>query len=202
MSSIGNTEKKAEGEALAGYKLPEGGVLRVAVSGRSGCGNTTVSRLLADTLGIRLINYTFRNIAAEEGVPLEAIVERAKADFSYDKLVDTRQVEMARAGSCVLGSRLAIWMLPEADLKVYLEASLAARSARIQKREGGALEEVTRFTETRDAEDSRRYKELYGIDNGEYSFADLIIDTERHLPAEIAKIILDALAEKGMIAFS
>jgi cytidylate kinase len=30
--------------------------LRIAVSGKSGCGNTTVSRLLSQRLGIRLIN--------------------------------------------------------------------------------------------------------------------------------------------------
>ena len=176
-----------------------GRVLRVAISGRSGCGNTTVSRILADALNVKLINYTFRNIAAEEGVPFETIVEKAKTDFSYDRIVDTKQVEMARAQSCVLGSRLAIWMLPEADLKVYLSASLAARSARIQKREGGSLEEVQRFTEMRDAEDSRRYMELYGIDNTDYSAADLIIDTEKHLPQEIAGIILEALLKRGLI---
>ena len=202
MSSIGNKEKEAQCEGLLGYKLPEGKALRIAISGRSGCGNTTVSRILADALGIRLINYTFRNIAAESGIPFEEIVEKAKTDFSYDKIVDTRQVEMAREGSCVLGSRLAIWMLPEADMKVYLLASIDERARRIQKREGGSLEEVMRFTEARDANDSRRYKELYSIDNGDYSFADLIIDTEKHTPEEIARIVLDALVEKGVVAVS
>ena len=200
--SNANQQKDVAAAGLKGYKLREGCALRIAISGRSGCGNTTVSRLLAGTLGIRLINYTFRNIAQEEGVPLEAIVEKAKTDASFDKLVDTRQVEMAREGSCVLGSRLAIWMLPEADIKVYLLASLDERSRRIQKREGGTLEEVMSYTEMRDAEDSRRYKELYNIDNGDYSFADLVIDTEKHPPEEIAKIVLEALAEKGKLVGS
>ena len=132
-------------------------------------------------------------------MPLEEIVEKAKTDFSYDKLVDTRQVEMAREGSCVLGSRLAIWMLPEADIKVYLLASLPARSKRIQRREGGSLEDVMSFTSMRDDEDTRRYKELYSIDNTDYSIADIIVDTEAHSPEEIAKIVLDALVEKGMV---
>ena len=200
--SNANQKEKADGPELEGYSLREEGDVRIAISGRSGCGNTTVSRLLADTLGIRLINYTFRNIAAEKGAPLEEIVEKAKTDFSYDKIVDTRQVEMAREGSCVLGSRLAIWMLPEADLKVYLLASIDERSRRIQKREGGALDAVMRFTEMRDAEDTRRYKELYSIDNTDYSIADLIIDTEKHGPEQIAKIILDALVERGLVEVS
>ena len=202
MSNANQKKEDAAAAQLKGYKICGDRPVRIAISGRSGCGNTTVSRLLADTLVIRLINYTFRNIAAEKGVPLEEIVEKAKADFSYDKIVDTRQVEMAREGSCVLGSRLAIWMLPEADIKVYLLASLAARSRRIQRREGGALQDVMSYTEMRDAEDSRRYKELYSIDNTDYSIADLIVDTEAHSPEQIAKIILDALKQKGLVEFS
>ena len=202
MNNVDQKKEEAAAAQLKGYKLIEGRQVRIAISGRSGCGNTTVSRLIADTLVIRLINYTFRNIAAEAGVPLEEIVEKAKTDFSYDKLVDTRQVEMAREDSCVLGSRLAIWMLPEADIKVYLLASLPARSKRIQRREGGSLEDVMSFTSMRDDEDTRRYKELYSIDNTDYSIADIIVDTEKHSPEQIAKIVLDVLAEKGKIVDS
>lgn len=181
------------------YKIPAGKELRIAISGSSGCGNTTVSRMLADILNIKLINYTFRNIAGERGIPLKTIIENAKTDFSYDKIVDTTQVELARKSSCVLGSRLAIWMLPEADLKVYLSASSEVRAARIQKREGGDLEEIRRFTEMRDAEDTRRYKELYRIDNRDFSVADIVIDTEKMNPEEIAAEILRNLEEKGLV---
>ena len=44
--------------------------IRVAISGKSGCGNTTVSGMLAKTLGVTLINYTFRQLAAEKGMTL------------------------------------------------------------------------------------------------------------------------------------
>ena len=43
--------------------------IKIAVSGKSGCGNSTVSRLLADKLGLKLINYTFHNMAEEAGIP-------------------------------------------------------------------------------------------------------------------------------------
>ena len=97
--------------------------LRIAISGKSGCGNTTVSGLLAETLGVTLINYTFRQLAAEKGMTLAEVIEAAKTDDSYDKYVDKHQIELALAEPCVLGSRLAVWMLKEADLKVYLFAS-------------------------------------------------------------------------------
>lgn len=51
---------------MKNYAIPEGKELRIAISGRSGCGNTTVSTLLAQKLGVKLINFTFRQLAAEK----------------------------------------------------------------------------------------------------------------------------------------
>ncbi len=181
------------------YYIPEGKEARIAISGRSGCGNTTVSRILAEKLDIAFINYTFRALASEMRIPLEEIIEKAKTDFTYDRMVDEKQVEIARRSSCVLGSRLAIWMLPEADLKVYLEASAETRARRIMNREGGILEDIMNFTAMRDKEDTRRYRELYDIDNTDYAHADLVIDTEKSLPETIVEIILGELEKRELV---
>ena len=118
---------------------------------------------------------------------------------SFDIAVDTRQVEMAKADSCVLGSRLAIWMLKEADIKVYLYASDEVRAKRILNREGGSLEEIASFTRMRDEQDSARYKKLYDIDNNDYSFVDLEIDTSLYNPEEIVEQIISFLVEKNLL---
>ncbi len=175
--------------------------LRVAISGKSGCGNTTVSTLLSQKLGVKLINYTFRQLAAEKNMTLAQVIEAAKNDDSYDKYVDKHQVELALEESCVLGSRLAIWMLKDADLKVYLFASDETRAGRVFHREGGDLQQIKDFTAMRDREDTGRYKEFYGIDNNDYSFVDIVIDVNDKTPDEIVQIILDKLAEKKLIQF-
>ena len=180
------------------YKL--NGELRVAISGKSGCGNTTVSGLLSKTLGIKLINYTFRQLAEEKGMTLAQVIEAAKSDDSYDKYVDKHQVELSMQESCVLGSRLAIWMLKDADLKVYLYASDETRANRVFNREGGDIEQIKSFTSMRDSEDTRRYKEFYNIDNNDYDFVDLFIDVNTKTPEEIVQDILDKLVEKGLIS--
>lgn len=167
--------------------------VRVAISGKSGCGNTTVSTLLAEKLGVKLINYTFRQLAAEKGLTLAQVIENARTDDSYDIFVDNHQVELARAEPCVLGSRLAIWMLKEADLKVYLFASDETRAKRILNREGGDLQKIKDFTAMRDSEDTRRYKKIYNIDNNDYSFSDLIIDTAKFNPEQIVELIIAEL---------
>ena len=173
--------------------------LRIAISGKSGCGNTTVSGLLAQKLGIKLINYTFRQLAQEKGMTLKEVIDAAKNDDSFDKYVDKHQVELALEQPCVLGSRLAIWMLKEADLKVYLYASDETRAQRIFNREGGSLEEIKSFTAMRDREDTGRYKEFYGIDNNDYSFVDLFIDTGKYNPEQIVDLIKDELKKRKLI---
>jgi CMP/dCMP kinase len=165
--------------------------IKIAISGRSGCGNTTVSKMTADALNLRCINFTFRNLAQERGLELKRVLELAENDESWDREVDTRQVTLAREnGGCVLGSRLAIWMLKEADVKVYLYASAQIRAGRIVNREGGKLEEVAAFTEKRDRQDHGRYLSLYNIDTDDYSFADLVIDTGKLAPREITDLIV------------
>ncbi|MDR2483441.1 MAG: cytidylate kinase family protein, partial [Treponema sp.] len=142
-----------------------GAGLRIAVSGKSGCGNTTVSALAAQGLGLRFINFTFRTLAGEQGMSLNEVLAAAAKDDFWDREVDRRQVALAREdGGCVLGSRLAIWMLQEAGLKVYLRASPLTRARRILNREGGDLEAVAAFTAERDRQDRERYLRIYGID--------------------------------------
>lgn len=166
--------------------------VRIAISGKSGCGNTTVSKLAAEKLGLRFINFTFRSLAQERGISLEEVLALAAADDAWDREVDRRQVAMAlEDGGCVLGSRLAIWMLREADLKVYLKAGPLVRARRILRREGGDLEAQAAFTAERDRQDRERYLRLYGIDNDDYGFADLIIDTDEVSPQEIAAMIIE-----------
>jgi cytidylate kinase len=171
--------------------------VRIAVSGKSGCGNTTVSRLVAETLGLRFINFTFRSLAAERGISLEEVLAQAEQDDSWDQEVDSRQVELARKeGGCVLGSRLAIWMLEEADLKVYLKAKPETRVKRILNREGGNPGDVADFTEKRDKHDRDRYIRIYKIDNDKYDFADLVIDTDDLSPEAIAELIVNKIGPR------
>jgi cytidylate kinase len=170
--------------------------IKIAISGKSGCGNSSVSRIVAERMGLKLINYTFHDMADEEGMEFEEFCRLAEQDSSYDKKLDRRQVELCREGDCVLGSRLAIWLIEDADLRVYLYASLKNRAQRIAEREGGSLEEKKQKTMRRDQRDHDRYLRLYGIDNDDYAFADLIIDTDELDQYQTAERIIDEVERK------
>ena len=168
--------------------------MRIAISGKSGCGNTTVSTMLAKRLGYDLVNFTFRQMAQERGMDFWDFCALAEKDDNIDKELDQRQVQMAmEKANCILGSRLAIWMLKDADFKVYLKASDEERARRITKREGGSYEQRLKQTQARDGHDSARYKRIYGIDNDDTSSADLVIDTEGRTPESIVDEIVKAI---------
>jgi cytidylate kinase len=173
--------------------------LRIAISGLSGCGNTTLSRLLADRLGLKCINYTFRNLAQEKGISFEEMCALAQEDDQWDIYLDRHQVEMARKESCVLASRLAIWFLREADCKIYLYASPEVRFKRIAHREGKALEEVARITQERDERDVRRYRRLYNVDLLDLEPADLILNTDLKSSDVLVEEILVYLGQKDLV---
>ena len=166
--------------------------MKIAISGKSGCGNSTVSRIVAKRLGYKLVNYTFHSIAQEIGVSFDEMCEMAEEDDKWDLYVDERQVEMASEGDTVLGSRLAIWVLEDADFRVYLDARMEVRSTRIQKREGGELDQISAKTTKRDQRDHDRYLRLYEIDNNNFKFVDLVVDTEDMTPEEIADVIIES----------
>ena len=172
--------------------------MRIAISSKSGCGNTTVSTLLSEKLGYPMVNFTFRQMAQERGVDFWTFCRMAEDDYDIDRELDRRQVEMAmEQKDCILASRLAIWMLKEADLKVSLTATAETRAKRIYTREGGSLEERYKETVRRDENDTNRYKTIYGIDNSKpEECADLIIATDDKTPEEIVSLIIKEVEKK------
>ncbi len=166
---------------------------RIAISGKSGCGNSSVTRIVGEKLGLRVINYTFHDMALEKGISFEEMCELAERDDRYDQDLDRKQVELAAAPGCVLGSRLAIWLLPDADLKVYLDGTPQIRAARIARREGTDYADTLERTVERDRRDRQRYLRLYSIDIDRFEDADLIIDTALGDQMYVAQRVIEAL---------
>ena len=175
------------------------GRLVITISGKSGCGNSTVSRLVAERLGLRLINFTLRDLARERGLSFEQLWELAEYDQSVDHDLDHRLVELAAEGGCVVGTRLAIWLLDEQDLSVYLEASQQTRAARIASREAISYRAALAATGKRDRRDRRRYLRLYDIDIDDAAQADCVVDTEDLDQHAVVGKILEALRSRNLL---
>lgn len=171
----------------------------IAISGKSGCGNTSVSEKLSKKIKFKHVNYTFKQLADELNLSFDELLQLSKSNTKYDKILDTKQVAMASGGNSVIGSRLAIWLMKEKAFTVYLNASQETRVKRIMAREGDSYNKTLKYTNNRDLQDAERFKKLYGININNYSFADLIIDVDLLSITEIVDIIITKFNEYNFV---
>jgi cytidylate kinase len=164
----------------------------IAIAGPIGVGKSTVAEGLARALGYRVISggEVFRDLARERGISVTEVNRLAERDPGLDRELDRRQAELARAGDCVVESRLAGWMV-EADLKVWLRAPLDVRAARVARREGLGADAARADLIERERSEWARYKASYNIDIDDLGPYHLVIDTTLWT----AEVIVEALSD-------
>jgi CMP/dCMP kinase len=168
--------------------------MRIAISGHSGCGNTTATTNIGQSLDLKIMNYTFRDLAKELGMTFDELHKEAPDNFIFDYLTDLKCIRAALHQKIVLGTRLASWLM-EADLRIWLHASLEARAFRINKREtekNSSYEQVLYKTLKRDEQNRKRYLMLYGIDINDHSDFDMTINTEKLTASQVSGLIQSA----------
>lgn len=173
----------------------------ITISGLPGSGKTTVARLVARDLGLEHVyaGNIFRQQAEAQGLRLEEYLRRAENDPSIDRDLDRQMEARALQGQAVLEGRLAAFMADRAGavaLKVFLDASEAVRAARISGREGGGAAERLREIQAREASDRGRYREIYGVDYHDLARYDLVMETDRRAPEEIAEAIVERARQR------
>jgi len=170
--------------------------LVITISGLIGSGKTTVAKALAEKLKLRHVQagMVFREMAKERGMSLQEFSKLAEKDKSFDRLVDERQKELAKQGNVVIDGRLSGWLI-DADLKIWLKASLDERAKRVAKRENKDYETALKETRERERSELKRYKEIYGIDLNDLSPYDFVINTELW-SAEVIVETIKNLVEK------
>jgi cytidylate kinase len=111
------------------------------------------------------MQYGYRDLAKEWGKTFEEVQKEVEKNEKIDYLVDRKLFELSKSSKdWVIGSRLACWIVESAHLRVWLHASPGVRAKRISKRDGSEEVQTVEYTEWRDASNTRRYFERYGID--------------------------------------
>jgi cytidylate kinase len=164
----------------------------ITVSGPAGSGKSTFADALADALGYEHVSGgdIFRSMADDRGLSLVEFNRLAEDDDAVDRELDRRLREIARDRErVVLESRLAGWMAGDyADLRLWLDAPLEVRVARVADREDKPLERARQETTERAASEAKRYREYYGIDIEDRSIYDLAVNTARWDPGTLVDV--------------
>ncbi|TET16245.1 MAG: cytidylate kinase [Candidatus Thorarchaeota archaeon] len=161
----------------------------LCISGMAGSGKSTVAKRLARKYGLRYFSggEALKALAGEVGFKLAGrgwwesaegirFLKRRKDDFSFDKKVDEKLLELATQGNVVLDSWAQAWLLKE-GFKIWLEASTEERAKRIAERDGTTFDEAFKALKEKDRLTKIIYEELYGFSLGEdFSPFDVILD--------------------------
>jgi CMP/dCMP kinase len=165
--------------------------VRILLSGLSGTGSTTAARRIAADFGLSYIygGQIFRNLAVERGISLEELAESLEHDQEAEREIDRRLVAAGIGDNVLIESRTIGWIFPPEiqAVRIWLLCDLSERLRRVQAREHHprSAENLLR----REASDNRRYGDLYGIEDNDFSPFDLVIDTTRMSVDEVVSQI-------------
>jgi len=164
----------------------------ISFSGAPGSGKSTAAKSLAQELGWPryYIGGILRDIAAQTGMTLAEITERAETDFSVDREIDEYQQNLGKTeDNFVIEGRTSWYFIPQ-SIKIYLDVDLDEGVKRIHnelakennRNEGNGLksiEDVKRTVLKRIESDKKRYGQYYGFDVYDPKNYDLCIDTTK-----------------------
>ncbi len=169
----------------------------ICISGLSGSGKNSVGEEVAKLLSLRVVNPTFKTIAAKRKMSLMEFHRKAEKEHSIDKHFDAHLISEAKRGNCVVTTWLGPWMVKNADLRVWLYAPRSVRAKRVAGRDAMAPEQALMHIDDRDESNHHRYNEVYKIDIYDHTRFELVINTERFRPAQTAQIIAAAARALG-----
>ena len=128
----------------------------------------------------------------EEGMKF---LEERLRNPEFDKLVDRKLIEFAKAGNVIIDSWVLPWLYRD-GFNIWLKARTEVRAERMAKRSGISVEEARKLLEKRDAESIELYRRLYGVEVGrDFEPFHLILDTSDLDESAVYRIVLQAVKE-------
>jgi cytidylate kinase len=173
--------------------------MNVTITGNLGAGKTSVCNELKK-MGYDVISGgdIYRTYAQEHGITIVELNEMAKTDRSVDIQIDERTKKLGtEVDHTIFDSRMAWYFVPDA-LNIFLAVDAKTAAKRVYADELRKGEEIysnsdCEYTEKelqkRAELERERFIEMYGVDYFDQSHYDVIINTEKLTPREVAKEI-------------
>ncbi len=172
--------------------------MKIALSGLTASGKTTLGEVLAERLGYRHIQITLKALAKEHGMSVVEFEEYAKTHKNIDLEFDAYIKKEAEKQDCVVSAMLSPWMI-HPFFSVYLYASFDIRVKRVMKREHLDERGAQEYIKKKDALNFERYRNLYNIDFESSSLLnvfDMALCTNHYTPEQLCDLVLEGLKFK------
>lgn len=181
----------------------------ISISGMPGSGKSTVAKMLSARLGMKryYVGGMRREIARSRGMTIEELNVLGEKEDWTDRQVDDFQRELGKKeDNFIIEGRTSFFLIPQ-SLKVFLNVDFPVGAKRIyddvmsnkDKRNEGRYKTVgdaARAIRKRLESDIRRYKKYYRMDIYDLSHYDLVIDTTKLTPEEVADRIEAAMKKR------
>ncbi len=165
----------------------------ITISGKTASGKNTISKILAEKTGFKLLSFSFKDFL-DERTSKKTLDFEKHLDPNFDREFDQWMINKIlknKNENLIVVSRLSAINLKDlADLKIFLYASDEERMKRLSKRENLPTEDAKKLLKERDEVFENRIKKVYGINYDDPKYYDIIINTENKTPEEIVNIIL------------
>ena len=163
----------------------------IVISGPPAVGKSTVARSLAERYGLRLVSGgdVLKEMAREKGFDPAGedwwdtpqgmkFLSVRENDFSFDREMDARLVEMCGHGGVVITSYTLPWLTSSA-VRVWLDCSQDVSARRMQDRDGVNAKDAYRIARDRYDRNMRLYERHYGFKFGrDDSVFEIVVQTD------------------------
>lgn len=170
----------------------------------AGSGKSTAAKKLAEKyhLGYFSGGDALKALALEQGYqPKERgwwesveglrFLETRSKDERFDMEIDRKLLEFAQDGNVVFDSWTMPWLLKD-GFKIWLEASVEKRAARLARRDGMGFSEAMAALRKKEEQTRAIYKKLYGFSLGEdFAPFQFILDVTELDSYEVFEILCD-----------
>lgn len=165
-------------------------MIKICISGLASSGKTTLGEILAERLNISHIKESYKNSTNGDEDIISLLKElTAKNDKKFAEVFDNKIRALADQGNCVVTTWLGPWIIKDATVRVWLNASVEERARRRAKKNNTEYASTLGFIRDYDRLTINHFKNVYGIDVTERGIFDLELNTEKLNINEIVEII-------------
>lgn len=181
----------------------------ITITGTPGSGKSTVGKIIAEKLGFKryYMGQIFRDVAKEKDMTLQEFLISLENNPEAEKEIDQYQVDLGKKeDDFLIEGRVSFTLIPD-SIKLFITCDLDEASKRIFKdlednsenrNEGEGYESAKDLKKQlliRQETDTKRYKDVYGVDAFNPNNFDIVIDTTTLSIPEVAEQLMNEIKE-------